>query len=241
MGSHRTCCPACNGSDVYRLGDGRHKCRRCGQKYTPHRRLSRLPDTLLRRVALSFWMMVPAGKVARDLQIDRKTAHRLYGRLRQAIARQGRRRGRSCWRRSLLRVAYGEWVMPGREATAGAVCYYIEDGEVRLAPVKPDGLLSDGPPAAIPHLLVGGGRPGCSEFLEAKLCGVQGPSPGTCDRAERLVLEGFSRFALRASQILEWRVRKDAHLLYWELGFRYNYRREPAVPSMLLRMLKYRP
>lgn len=86
-------CPGCGARGGYRLGDGRRRCRRCGRKFTPHLHGNRLGEESLRRIALHFWLMVPAVRAARELGLERKTVQKYYRQLRQSIAEEGGWRG----------------------------------------------------------------------------------------------------------------------------------------------------
>lgn len=79
-------CPECNHRQHYKLADGRHKCKKCGKKYTHKSRRNRLKRSQICEIVRLFWLGVPSARAARDLGIHRNTAYRYYKRLRERIA-----------------------------------------------------------------------------------------------------------------------------------------------------------
>ncbi|BCR04455.1 hypothetical protein DESUT3_15240 [Desulfuromonas versatilis] len=102
------CCPHCHFTNLYRLGDGRRKCGNCGRKFTLTRLRSRLPDRTLRLVAICFWHMIPASRVADDLALNPKTVQRHYRLLRQAICTEDKNE-------QGINRKTGPWERPGQE------------------------------------------------------------------------------------------------------------------------------
>ncbi len=78
-------CPCCRSRAAYRLADGRKKCRECGKKFTPRPRPCRLPERVLRQIALYFWHMVPVARVAEEVHLNRKSVQRHYRLLRKGL------------------------------------------------------------------------------------------------------------------------------------------------------------
>jgi len=79
-------CPHCNHRHQYALADGRHKCKRCGKKFTHRHQRRGVGARKLKEIARLFWLGVPAAAAARDLSLNNVTATRYYGRLRERIA-----------------------------------------------------------------------------------------------------------------------------------------------------------
>lgn len=79
-------CPFCGGIHLYKLGDGRRKCRDCRRRFTPNRMASRLDDNVLDKLCGLFWDLVPAEEASAALGLNRKTVQRYYRKMRQAIA-----------------------------------------------------------------------------------------------------------------------------------------------------------
>lgn len=84
-------CPECCNTDVYLLGDGRYKCKRCKKKFSAQRTRARIPADKLRALTEHFWSMKTAEQSAKHLGINRKTAQNYYDRLRTNIARDNAR------------------------------------------------------------------------------------------------------------------------------------------------------
>jgi transposase len=91
-------CPDCHHNGFNVLADGRYQCKRCRKKFTPRQRKSRLPPPVVREIASSFWLMVPAVSSSGRLGLNRKTVQRYYLILRLRIMRA---------RERALREAFG--------------------------------------------------------------------------------------------------------------------------------------
>lgn len=81
-----TSCPYCGGIHLYKLGDGRRKCRDCRRRFTPNPVGSRLDDDVLNKLPNLFWDLVPAEEASVELGLNRKTVQRYYRKMRQAVA-----------------------------------------------------------------------------------------------------------------------------------------------------------
>ena len=81
-------CLACGSRKLYVLSDGRRQCKQCGKKFTPRSQKYRLPKEMIKEIVRLFWLMVPASRVAKDLEINRKTVFMYYTKLRNLIAEE---------------------------------------------------------------------------------------------------------------------------------------------------------
>ncbi len=79
-------CPFCGGRHLYKLGDGRRKCRDCRRRFTPNPIGSRLDESVLDKLPTLFWDLVPAEEASLELGLNRKTVQRYYRKMRRAIA-----------------------------------------------------------------------------------------------------------------------------------------------------------
>ena len=79
-------CPFCGGRRLYKLGDGRRKCRDCRRRFTPNPMGSRLDQSVLEKLPGLFWDLVPAEEASLELGLNRKTVQRYYRKMRRAIA-----------------------------------------------------------------------------------------------------------------------------------------------------------
>lgn len=66
-------CPACGSRKLYVLSDERRKCTQCEKKFTPRFQKHRLPKDMIKEIFRLFCLMAPASRVAKDLEINRKT------------------------------------------------------------------------------------------------------------------------------------------------------------------------
>jgi len=216
MQEDREACPDCRAGAAYRLGDGRRKCRHCGQRYSLRRRRSRLPATELRQLALCFWQMVPAREAARVVGVNRKTVHRHYALLRREI-------GGNVW--EIPEEAWSEGaeqplaalIVDGKEirAVAGAkgdcdeeVCALVYRGE--RVPVMKGGL----------------------DDLRLWL-----PEGGVGDGVADVIVK-FWGFVGRMARFYRRRDLVELPLILQEVAFRLNRRDDPQVIATLCRLLE---
>lgn len=81
-------CPHCRFRKTYKLADGRNKCQRCKYRFTWRKRTAKIPSDKLKEIARLFWLLVPAKRAAKDLDLNRKTVQRYYRKLRQRISQE---------------------------------------------------------------------------------------------------------------------------------------------------------
>ena len=84
-------CPACMQTEIYRLGDGRYKCKQCKKKFSAKRNKAKISSEKLAALAALFWQMQTAEQCAKQLEINRKTAQNYYDRLRSIMAKENAR------------------------------------------------------------------------------------------------------------------------------------------------------
>lgn len=202
-------CPDCRCRQGYRLADGRRKCRRCGRRFTPGPHGNRLPPELLRRIALHFWLMVPAGRAAAELGLDRKTVQRYYRLLRRRLGglpggEEGARRG-------------------GEEGPVPVFAVVHGRGKVRLAAVPPGG----GEGVVFAESAEALERLDLDRFFQPA-----GAAPGGVSG------EPFWPFARRLLRRYRGGHRREFPLFVGEMAFRYNQRRNPRVVATLARLLQ---
>lgn len=202
-------CPACGNSAAWCLGDGRCKCRRCGRRYTPHRR-RRLGAGLRRNLALCFWQMVPTRQAAAVVHLNRKTVQSYYRALRRGIG------GGEGW--SETEGAGGE------EKLSRPLTGLVLEGEgVRVVPQQ---RAAEAPECALIYL-----RTNLRALSDLRLWVSE--SGGVA--AETFVR--FWTFAGRLSTRTRGQHLQDVPLFFSEVAYRVNQRENPRVIDNLCRLI----
>lgn len=208
-------CPICHAGAAYHLGDGRRKCRRCGRRYTPCTRCSRLPPSVLRQIALCFWQMVPARQAAGIIGLNRKTVQRHYRMLRVRIGGMGGAgQGKIC---------NDDASGPERPLVA-----LVENGSnIQVIPFPVGGTYA--PPCALVYSRIDAGVELSDLQLWISGVGEEGA------RADAFVK--FWGFAGRLAKMHRGLCLQGLPLFLQEVAFRYNQRDNPRVTETLCRLL----
>lgn len=132
--ANRSTCPECGNEHLYRLADGRFKCRSCKKKFTPGNRRSRLTAEAMEAILTAFTDSTPASTVATATGLNLKTVHYYFRRIRDLLAED---------RQKYLAHAYGNAEIPsGFFAHSGHQekwrdvtfigCLLVHDDEIEL-------------------------------------------------------------------------------------------------------------
>lgn len=211
-------CPTCHAAVAYQLGDGRRKCRRCGRRYTPRDRCSRLPRPALRQLVLCFWQMVPARQAAQILGMNRKTVQRLYRMLRVGIGGQGVE-------------GQGNVVSNGAGGAERPLVVLVADGSnIQVLPFTADGAFPPSCALVYPRTSWFEGGVGLSD-LQLWIPG------GGKESTRGDVPVKFWGFAGRLARRYRGRCLQDLPLFLQEVAFRFNQRDNPQVIETLCRLL----
>ncbi len=227
--SQHICCPGCRFRGSYKLADGRRKCRRCGRKYSPKLRRSRLAPMLLKQLALFFWLTVPVATAAEKLGINVKTVRRHYGLMRQGIA--------------LERICPAH--EPRERAAASedslGLCVLVVAEGVRIAAICCEWFCLDScrPSGSchFRHIRRELRLPAPLRDIECCLCFLDESTREWTPVCER-ELTKLNKLSIRLCRMERHRGRLQRALLLKELAFRFNQRNNPGVTAMLYDLMK---
>jgi len=231
-------CPECHCREAYQLADGRRKCRRCGKKFTHRRQVSRLDNKTLKQIAVFFWLMVPASKVAEDLRLNRKTVQRHYRLLRQAIGLAAEDYGDETG----VEANFEMNTDGKRGAEERPVVGLAIQGRTIRVTLAPNSLAGqDGKTAAELQALIFSGTDHAfrSRDLQDMHIQLKNQEPAQSRDAEyQAEMLKFWRFVRGMIKMYRGRHREDFALFMREVEFRFNQRHSPDVIPLLVRYLK---
>jgi len=212
-------CPICHAGAAYQLGDGRLKCRRCGRRYTPRDRCSRLSRPILRQLALCFWQMVPARQAAGIIGLNRKTVQHHYRMLRVGIGGKGSEGQGSVFSDKASR--------PERPLVA-----LVANGiNIQVIPFPADGAYASS--CALVYARTSWLKGG------AQLSDLQLWISGAGEEGARAdAFVKFWAFAGRLAKMHRGRCLQELPLFLQEVAFRFNQRDNPRVIETLCRLLE---
>jgi len=227
--SQHVSCPDCHFRGNYRLADGRRKCRRCGKKYSSKLRRSNLAPMVLKQLALSFWLAVPADSTATSLGINIKTVRRHYGLMRRAISLE-----------SICPAHDPMENSPGGEEPTG-LCFFVTEEGVRIAAIRCEWIGGDAcgkSGGVVPcrhwriHRKIRLPKP--LQELDCSLCFVAGPGREWTPACERELV----KLRKLATKLCRMERRRERFKVLEELAFRFNHRSDPGVTALLYDFMK---
>ena len=229
-------CPVCHGRDAYHLADGRRKCRRCGKKFTHRRQISRLPNKTLRQIAVFFWLMVPASKVATDLQLNRKTVQRHYRLLRQAIGSAAEEKPENSGSDEAGSLSSGG----GDGGTELPLVGLAIQGRTIRVSMEPGRSTSVESPEDIQAIIFASEDTAfrSRDLQELHIQLQDGRQSRAVEADYREEMLKFWRFVKGMIRMYRGKHRDDFALFMREVEFRFNQRHNPEVINILLRYLK---
>ena len=239
-------CPACRGRKLYELTDGRRKCGRCGKKFTPRARKSKIPRDKLKELVRLFWLMVPAERAARDLGINRKTALRRYTLLRAVLLEECQAETEPLQGEVEVDESYFGGYRKGvrGRGAAGKIPVFgllKRHGAVRVvfpARLDKETLHREIQENVVPQSWVFSDGYRAYDKLDLKgFRHVRIDHSKTLGRGRKHIngIENFWGFAKRRLKMYHGGWKKNFRLFLKELEFRFNHRDDPDVLDLLVR------
>lgn len=245
-------CPECSSRKLYTLSDGRRKCKQCGKRFTPRPQTYRLPKNMIKEIVRLFWLMVPATRVAKDLEKNPKTILGYYNKIRRIIAEETKR---SCDQFSgeiEVDEAYFGGVRKGKRGrgAAGKIPVFgllKRNGEVKV--VFPSQVDKDTLQGAIKTHVKPLSWVYSDSFRAYDRLDLEGfhhvriQHEKTFGRGTRHInsIENFWGFAKRRLKMYHGGYKKNFQLFMREMEYRFNHRNDSMVVNHLTNLLLFGP